>query len=175
MKSTLPKKEKSNDHKRSLIKTTIRLLDQPNWFVPLSAAIEGLSAKEASFKSGTANSVWQIVTHLTFWNDRYLSRFKELPLAQTHIANDETFSINESVTEEDWQSAIKALQNVLFEWIKTLKECNEEKLLSSAYKEPIESWSSVISNLTIHNAYHIGQIVEIRKMYGLWDPKNGVH
>lgn len=98
-----------------------------------------------------------------------------MPLAQTHIANDETFSTNESVTEEDWHSAIKALQNVLTEWIKALEECSEEKLLSSAYKEPIESWSSVISNLTIHNAYHIGQIVEIRKMYGLWDPKNGVH
>lgn len=107
--------------------------------------------------------------------DRYLNRLKELPLTQTHIANDETFRTNESVTEEDWQSAIKALQKVLTEWIKALEECSEEKLLSSAYKEPIESWSSVISNLTIHNAYHIGQIVEIRKMYGLWDPKNGVH
>lgn len=161
--------------KEVLLKQLSACLDQPNWFVPLSAAIGGLSAKEASCKSGTGNSIWQIVTHLTFWNDRYLTRFKELPLSQTHIANDETFSTNESVIEEDWHSAIKALQNVLTEWIKALEECSEEKLHSSAYKEPIESWSSVISNLTIHNAYHIGQIVEIRKMYGLWDPKNGVH
>ncbi|PAE26852.1 MULTISPECIES: DinB family protein [Bacillaceae] len=161
--------------KEVLLKQLSACLDQPNWFVPLSAAIGGLSAKEASYKSGTGNSIWQIVTHLTFWNDRYLTRFKELPLSQTHIANDETFKLNESVTDEDWHSAIKALQNGLTEWIKALEESSEDKLLSSAYKEPIESWSSVISNLTIHNAYHIGQIVEIRKMYGLWDPKNGVH
>ncbi|MBT2691065.1 DinB family protein [Bacillus sp. ISL-47] len=161
--------------KAIFLKQMSACLDQPNWFVPFTASVNGLSAKEASLKSGSANSIWQIVNHLTFWNERYLMRFKELTLPEASISNDDTFNSDASVSEEEWQSAVSALKKVMTEWIIALEECTDEKMLSSAYKEPVEPWSSVIANLTIHNAYHIGQIVEIRKIYGLWDAKNGVH
>ncbi|WMX56720.1 DinB family protein [Peribacillus sp. R9-11] len=49
--------------------------EQKNWFVPLNIAIDGLSAEQASWKSRDSNSIWQIVNHLIFWNERYLNRF----------------------------------------------------------------------------------------------------
>lgn len=161
--------------KEVLLNQLAACLDEPNWFVPLTAAVHGLTAKQATIKSGTANSIWQIVNHLTFWNDRYLKRFKEQPLEEGHITNDETFNSSAPANEEEWQSAVASLQDVLSEWRIALDACDDDKLLASAYQDRTEPWSSVIGNITIHNAYHIGQIVEIRKKNGIWDAQNGVH
>ena len=42
---------------------------------------------------------------------------------------------------------------------------NEAKLKES---------SQVFTHITTHNAYHIGQIIYVRKEQGSWDPNNGV-
>jgi uncharacterized damage-inducible protein DinB len=150
--------------------------DQKNWFVPLHVAIDGLSAEQAAWKTGDSNSIWQIVNHLIFWNERYLNRFKGIPLTQEEVNNDATFdSTNPNGTNEEWQSVVSQLHRVMSDWADAIKECDEEKLQSAAYKESDAPWSSVIANLIIHNAYHIGQIVEIRKTQGVWDSKNGVN
>jgi len=36
-----------------------------------------------------------------------------------------------------------------------------------------ESWWTSLAHLAIHNAYHIGQIVHIRKEHGLWEAWEG--
>jgi hypothetical protein len=50
----------------------------------------------------------------------------------------------------------------------------ESKLLS----EPVEGaggeWFEVLSQIALHNAYHIGQIVHLRKQHGIWDSNQGV-
>ncbi|MFE4242498.1 DinB family protein [Peribacillus butanolivorans] len=150
--------------------------EQKNWFVPFNIAIDGLSAEQASWKTGDSNSIWQIVNHLTFWNERYLNRFKGLPLSQEEVNNNATFnSTNPNETKEEWQSVVLQLLRVMSDWADAIKDCDEEKFHSAAYKESDAPWSSVIANINIHNAYHIGQIVEIRKAQGVWDSKNGVN
>ena len=34
--------------------------------------------------------------------------------------------------------------------------------------------AQVFTHISTHNAYHIGQIIYVRKEQGSWDPKNGV-
>ncbi|MFD6441736.1 DinB family protein [Peribacillus sp. NPDC060186] len=115
-----------------------------------------------------------MVNHLIFWNERYLNRFKGLPLSQEEVNNNATFdSTNPNETNEEWQSVVLQLLRVMSDWADAFKDCDEEKFHSAAYKESDAPWSSVIANINIHNAYHIGQIVEIRKAQGVWDSKNG--
>ncbi|MFE4895288.1 DinB family protein [Peribacillus butanolivorans] len=150
--------------------------EQKNWIVPLNIAIDGLSAEQASWKTGDSNSIWQIVNHLIFWNERYLNRFKGLPLSQEEVNNNATFdSTNSNETNEEWKSVVLQLLRVMSDWADAIKDCDEEKFHSAAYKESDAPWSSVIANINIHNAYHIGQIVEIRKAQGVWESKNGVN
>ena len=38
----------------------------------------------------------------------------------------------------------------------------------------LQAWYSDIAHICTHNAYHIGQIVYVRKEQGSWDPAKGV-
>jgi uncharacterized damage-inducible protein DinB len=145
---------------------------EPNWFVPVEQALEGLTEEQASVKKGDSNSIWEIVNHLVFWNERYLNRFKGIAPAKSIESNDESFDKD---ANEDWETTKERLRNVLTDWKTLLQEADDEFLQRSAHEDRHDPWYSVIANINIHNAYHIGQIIEIRKTQGTWDPKKGVH
>ena len=143
--------------------------DDQNWFVPLTKAIEGLTAEQATWNDGSSNhSILQLVHHLIFWNERYLLRFKELPLPEVKKSDeDPTFEIN----VKDWDLTLKKLNEVFSELRDAFKNANEEKMESSPYKDRFDPWYSILENINIHNAYHIGQIVYVRKAQGSWGMK----
>ncbi|MQR97116.1 DinB family protein [Fictibacillus phosphorivorans] len=146
--------------------------NEPNWFVPIERALEGLTTEQASEKSGDSNSIWEIVNHLIFWNERYLERFKGNSPVRKIESNDETF---ENENNQEWETVKKQLFSVLNDWAVALKEADDSIFEISAHEDRHDPWYSVLANINIHNAYHIGQIVEIRKSKGNWDSNKGVH
>ena len=38
----------------------------------------------------------------------------------------------------------------------------------------VKEWASGIAHVGTHNAYHIGEIVMVRKEQGSWNPEKGV-
>jgi uncharacterized damage-inducible protein DinB len=49
-----------------------------------------------------------------------------------------------------------------------------EKAVESADDAKIQKFASLIAHVGTHNAYHIGQIIYIRRLQGSWNPENGV-
>jgi uncharacterized damage-inducible protein DinB len=136
--------------------------NQAEWFVPASTAVEGLTAEQASWTDGKGNhSVGQLATHLIYWNRRNLARFKGEP-AEKFNNNDETFS---SFDNKHWSDTVKQLDEVMTDWEKAVEAADDEKL---------KSWYSTIAHIGAHNAYHIGQVIYVRKEQGSWDPEKGV-
>jgi uncharacterized damage-inducible protein DinB len=131
--------------------------------VPANIAVEGLTADQANWKDGSDNhSIAQLTTHLIFWDEEQLAKFKgEKPVAFSGN-NKETFS---DVNEADWQATVKKLDSVLTGWEQAIENANDDQL---------KSWYSTIAHIGTHNAYHIGQILYIRKMKGWWNPEKGV-
>jgi hypothetical protein len=160
------------DQKTVLLRQMEANHNEPNWFVPIDRALAGLTEEQALTKAGNSNSIREIVNHLIFWNERYLSKFKEITPAKSIESNDESF---DDLDNEDWETTKQRLHNVLSDWKSLLKEADDEFLQRSAHEDRFDPWYSAIANINIHNAYHIGQIIEIRKTAGNWDPKNGVH
>ena len=145
--------------------------NKKNWFVPLSDAISGLTAEQASWNGNAeGHSVVQIVNHLTFWNGRWLVRFRGGTPEQMEGENSATFS----GSEEEWEDSVKKLDKIFTLWEEALKKTEETKLQGEAFKDFGDSWYSVLTQITIHNAYHIGQIVTLRKQQGSWNPEIGV-
>ena len=142
------------------LKTTHNVKD---WFVPVNIAIDGLTAQQANWKDSTNNhSIAQLTTHLIFWNEQMLAKFKgEKPEAFSGN-NKETFT---PVTDKTWPEAVKKLDAILTEW---------EKLVSAAEESKLREWYSQVAHIGTHNAYHTGQILYIRKMKGWWNDDNGV-
>jgi hypothetical protein len=138
--------------------------DQSAWFASAKSALENLSAKDAVWKpADEIHSVCEIVTHLNFYNLKHLKRFKGINVANEAIEIAETYSPD----DQDWQKALREFDAIMAEW-KTLLHVADDAKLSQ------NDWSSIIANINIHNAYHIGQIVFVRKLGNIWDAKQGV-
>lgn len=149
-------------------------LDNESWFVPLSIALDDLTPEQAASKEpSTINSIWQIVNHLNFWNQRWLQRFQETWIPGEPVDNNSTFDLSKhNITLTDWHEAVTKLNSVLSEWHRAISECSDSKLETSIDNYEFDApWWAAISNLVTHNTYHIGQIVQIRKLHGTWNLK----
>jgi uncharacterized damage-inducible protein DinB len=137
--------------------------NQKDWFVDANTAVAGLTPEQASWKDTAGNhSVGQLANHLVFWNSEELAKFKGEAPPKFSGDNNETFN---NFDAKKWADTVKQLDQVLIEWEKAIEAADDKKL---------ESWYSVIAHIGTHNAYHVGQIVYIRKLQGSWDPEKGV-
>jgi uncharacterized damage-inducible protein DinB len=137
--------------------------NQKNWFVPANVAVAGLTPEQANWKDGKGNhSVGQLAYHLVYWDARNLEKFKGEPSPKFSGNNDETF---DNFDSKKWDETVKQLDAVLTEWEKAIETADDQKL---------EQWASTIQRISTHNAYHIGQIIYVRKEQGSWNPENGV-
>ena len=133
------------------------------WFVPANIAVKGLTAEQASWTDGKGNhSVGQLAYHLVFWNRRNLQALKGEKPEKFSGNNDETFDKFDS---KKWNETVQQLDEVMNELEKWVETADEAKLKESA---------QVFTHISTHNAYHIGQIIYVRKEQGSWDPNNGV-
>lgn len=136
--------------------------NKQDWFVPVNIALDGLTAEQAAWKDDSGNhSIGQLASHLLFWNERQLIKFKGQNPPAFSGNNEETFN---AFTKEQWNETVKKLNNVLTEL---------EKIIENADEASLKSWAETIANISTHNAYHTGQIVFARKLQGSWQPEKG--
>ena len=134
------------------------------WFVPANTAVKGLTAEQATWTDGKGNhSVGQLTYHLVFWNRQNLARLKGEKPENFSGNNDETFNKFDAKT---WNDTVQQLDQVLTDLEKFVETADDEKLKNVA---------QTFTHISTHNAYHIGQIIYVRKEQGSWDPKNGVN
>jgi len=137
--------------------------NRKEWFVDAMTAVNGLTPEQASWKDGKGNhSAGQLTYHLVFWNRRSLAKFKGEPEAKFSGNNEETF---ESFDAKTWSATVRQLDEVMTEL---------ERVVENADENQVKVWASEIAHIGTHNAYHIGQIVYIRRLQGSWDAEKGV-
>lgn len=147
--------------------------DKNAWFVALKNTLEGVTAEQAAWKpAGVDNSIWEIVSHLNFYNYAYVERFKGVQYEYPVNDNDATFTAD--VTDEAWAAEVKRLDAILTEFRELIAAADESKFDEPVSTENPYKWKALISNINAHNAYHGGQIMLLRKLQGSWDPAKGV-
>jgi len=134
-----------------------------DWFVDANTAVAGLTPEQANWKDASGNhSIGQLAYHLVFWNKQTLAKFKGDDPAKFSGDNKETFT---NFDAKQWAATVQQLDQIMTDWEKAVEAVDDKKLETSA---------STIAHVGTHNAYHIGQIVYIRKQQGWWDPEKGV-
>ena len=147
--------------------------DKNAWFVALKNTLEGVTAEQAAWKpTGVDNSIWEIVSHLNFYNYAYVERFKGLPYEYPVDDNDATFTAD--VTDGAWMAEVQRLDAILTEFRDLIAAADESKFDEPVSTENPYKWKALISNINAHNAYHSGQIMLLRKLQGSWDRAKGV-
>lgn len=137
--------------------------NQADWFVPISVAVDGLTAQQASWQPPSgAHSAGQLTYHLLFWNRLNLQRLKGENPEKFTGNNDETFV---KFDDKQWNDTVKQLDQVMTDL---------EKLVESADEQKLSSMATTVANICTHNGYHVGQIVYVRKLQGSWNADKGV-
>jgi uncharacterized damage-inducible protein DinB len=155
--------KKPGDLKGVLLEQLRTTHNAKDWFVDGNTAVQGLTAEQASWTDGKGNhSVGQLANHLIFWNRQSLAKFNGQQPEKFSGNNDETFNNFDS---KKWNETVQQLDSVMTEWEKAVEAADQKKL---------GAWASTIAHIGAHNAYHIGQIVYVRKEQGSWDPEKGV-
>lgn len=137
--------------------------NQKDWFVSIREAVDGLTPDQASWNDGKGNhSVGQLTYHILYWNRRALADFTGQKPEKFSGNNDDTFN---NYDPKQWDATVKELDQVMTDWEKQVQSAGEEKLKKNA---------SLIAHVGTHTAYHLGEIVVVRKEQGSWNPEKGV-
>ena len=157
------KKQPPTDLRGVLLEQLRTTHNDEDWFVPANVAVAGLTAEQAQWTPpGGGHSVGQLAYHIWYWDDRALQQFKGEKPAPFDGNNDKTFT---NFNAAQWTDLQKKLDTVLTAWEQAVQSADDAKLAKNA---------SLIAHIGAHNAYHIGQILYVRKLQGAWDPSKGV-
>lgn len=153
------------------------LLDQflanandPSWYRPFTETVENLADEEAFWKpTADSHSIAEIVQHLIYWNESWQIRYQKsdfnaIPSIED---NDKSFIVPENKMFNELR---ERLLQVLLQWQDLLTE-NQLENDVNGFPVPAE-WHELLGNAITHNAYHIGQIVYIRKLQKSWYQSN---
>lgn len=142
---------------------------QEDWHPPLSLCLNGLTAEQANWKpqGEASNSVWETVNHLLFYKERLLARLKGMPFHLSAEDNDATFTVS-SVNDAAWQAVVERTDAVYRELRDALAALADEE-----FDRPLPkvSLGQQVISIIMHEAYHTGQIVLLRKLQGSWPAK----
>lgn len=146
-----------------LLKVLDSTYDKESWYPPFKHAIEGLTAEQASWKpeGKAAKTIWENVNHLLYYKERLAANMegREWP---HHLDGDETFFFTElSIEDEDWQEVVERAENVQHSLRQLLSHTSVEELYQDSLEEKL-------MDIMLHDAYHTGQIIQIRKLQGSW-------
>ena len=134
------------------------------WFVTTNVALDGVNADQAKWKDAKGNhSIGQLAYHLWFWNSRSLQGFKGQKPEQFSGNNEETF---DKFDDKTWKETVQKLDRVMTEM---------EKVVEGMDDATLKKFANQIAHVGTHNAYHVAQIVVLRRQQGSWDPSKGVN
>lgn len=135
--------------------------EKESWYAPLKHAIEGITAEQATWKpAGEATkTIWENVNHLIYYKERLVSNMQGIEWTN-NLDGDQTFSLIEQSNDDvEWKKIVKRAEDVYH---------NLRQLLIKASENEIEQLESKLLDIFLHDAYHTGQIIQIRKMQGSW-------
>ena len=146
--------------------------DKAEWFVPLDTAVAGLTPDQARWTPkaggpGQMHSVAQLVAHLVYWNERSLAQLRGQKPAAYSGNNEDTFvgyDVNH-ITAPQWAGLVARFNKCM---------AGYEQWVQSATPADLAKSANLIAHVGSHNAYHLGEIVYVRKLQGSWDPSKGV-
>ncbi len=136
--------------------------------VATEKVFDGLDWKLAGTRpEGAAHSIFQILNHLTFWQDwvvKWLAGQK--PAVPRHASGGWPGGESPS-NKKEWDAALRGFKKGLEDLRRAPQKA--DLLAKRGKSSPLEMLHAVAS----HNSYHLGQVVALRQILGAWPPPSG--
>lgn len=141
-------------------------------YVSPMTAIEAVTAAHARkrAKHGLA-TIWEQLAHMVFWQDVMLTRMRgQVPPPVPHDVDGWPKMPPVKGQDEAWAGLVEHFAVGLKEAEKVARKA---KLANKMGPKLKRTFADQIMHLSIHNAYHAGQIVSLRRLIGNWPPPSG--
>lgn len=137
-------------------------------FTPFVRALDGLSPEDSvRVPAGSPHSVADIVGHMVFWQQRFLSMVDgNEPVPVPHAAVGWR-----TVAAHEWQGLV-ATYLAGMDRFRSLA-ADEENLGRPVVKGRPTTLGAGILDSFVHDAHHLGQVILLRRMLGAWPPPGG--
>jgi hypothetical protein len=119
----------------------------------------------AAVPPGSPHSIAQIVSHMHYWQKVNIAKAKGEP-APRPARLDDTFT---SPLPGTWRHLVN-------DFLAGIEECGRIAREKADVTSPARDDTSLdydLAESALHNAYHLGQIVLLRRIMGLWPPEGG--
>ena len=143
------------------------------------AAVRGIPAQLAARKlAGYPHSIFQMVGHMNFWMDYELRRIRQEDPPYPGHAAESWPPASSTANEAEWQQVVSRFA-ALIEELSTLAQSDPEflsrevKATHAVHNQHSSSVLAVLWQTAVHNSYHIGQIVLLRRMLNHWKAEAG--
>lgn len=107
---------------------------------------------------GSTNNTWQLVSHITYWRSLVVNRLtgsdNPPPFAD--------FLLPDDYTEEKWRQALHDFESAYHLLRNAIHHFKEENLDKPSPK-PGQTYYELILGCLQHDAYHLGQMMLLRK------------
>jgi uncharacterized damage-inducible protein DinB len=128
--------------------------------VTIIGTLNDITAEQAAKKiAPNFNSIWEIVNHLINWRLNVLKRVNG-EIIETP-SNNYIVPIKE-ISDSAWKETLNRLEDSQKKWIIYLKNF-DEKNFQKIYLQNNLSYYEHIHGIIQHDAYHLGQIVLLKK------------
>lgn len=146
----------------------VELLRGGEAHVKAEAALAGVSPEFRNVRpAGGVKSVWEELEHLRLSQEDILRYTLDASWKSPEWPEGYWPASSEPVTDEEWGASVDAFFSNLEELIQLAQDSD----VDLTAKIPHGEWRTYLRELLLvadHNAYHLGQIVQARKLLGDW-------
>ena len=128
--------------------------------ITIMGTLKTLTAKQAALKLPGLNSIWQKVNHMISWRNALIARVKDKPAR--HPENNFIWEVKDT-TAKAWKDTIKEFEKSQKD-ITTFLGKQKDSHLEIISPTSGYSYYELVMSIIIHDTYHLGQIVLIKKM-----------
>ena len=139
--------------------------------IPPGHALDQLSPDDADRRiEGMAHSIAEIVAHMCFWQEWFCRRCEGHADPMAAPASVGWPAVTPGSWPEVHQRFVAGLERAA-----SLDSLGQEMVTPAIEFPPLSHYTvrDGIVHMAQHNSYHLGQIVQLRQMMGLWPPPAG--
>lgn len=131
---------------------------------PVWKILDGISAEQAAHRvEAKTHTIWELVSHLTFWETEVCRRLNGLPARPFEELN---FPAAPAATTENWNGALAEFRQSNEDFRKALSQFDASRLDQPLPGRENSNYTAYVEMQGViqHNLYHAGQIAILRKL-----------
>lgn len=153
-------------------KTTRELLLEQlagrNAHVDFNQAVQGITYKQAGIKAeGLPHTIWELIEHIRIGQDDILEFCKNPDYEEIDWPEDYWPESSSPESKQQYEESVQAVRDGLDEMRAMIKDPDNHLQRPFPHGDGQTLFREAML-IVDHNAYHIGQIVQIRRLLGSW-------